>query len=105
MYVDDSVFEDEKQIKMTTFRKLEEAIVEEHDMGVEEKQPVKDNRDVDEEDKKSITEEDVEEKKSITEVVETEKRSSTEEEGATVAVERNGAAATTKPTPLPRTIN
>ena len=99
---------------MTTFRKVEESIIEEHDIGVEEKQPVKDNREADEEDKKSITEEDVEqekklineeaveeEKKPITEVVEKEKNSSTKEEGTTVAVD---AAATTKPTPLPRTI-
>ena len=102
---------------MTTFRKLEESIIEEQDIGMEDKPPVKDNREVDEEDKKSITEKDVEqekesvtkeaaeeEKKVITEDVEKEKRSSTEEETTTVAVERNDTATTTKPTPLPRTV-
>ena len=83
---------------MTTFRKLEESIVEEHNVEVKDKQPIKDNHDVDEEDQKSITEDVEEEMKSITEDVEKEKRCSTEEEGAT---ETNGAA---KPPPLPRTI-
>ena len=113
-YTDESVFEDETQIKMTTFRKLEESIIEEQDIGMEDKPPVKDNREIDEEDKQSITEDDVEqerelvtketaeeEKKSIIEDVEKEKRSSTEEEAT---AERNDAATTTKPTILPRTV-
>ena len=99
---------------MTTFRKLEDSIIEEHDIGSEEKQPVKDNRDIEEEDKISITEEDVteddkptnekaveEEKKSDSEE---EKKSTNEEANAAGAVQRNRAAATTKPTPLPHTI-
>ena len=43
------------------FKRLEGSIIEEHDIGMEEKQePIKDNCDVDHDDKKSITE-DVEE--------------------------------------------
>ena len=90
--------------------KLEESIIEEHDIGSEEKQPVKDNRDIEEEEKKKLMAEDdkpttekavEEEKKSDSEE---EKKSTNEEANATGAVQRNGAAAPTKPTPLPRTI-
>ena len=49
---------------MTTFKRLEGLIIEENEIGMEEKQePIKDNCDVDQDDKKSITEEDVEEQK------------------------------------------
>ena len=113
---DDSVFEGTTQIKLTTFRKVEESIIEEHDIGIEEKQPIKDNYNIEEEkeEKKSITEGDVmEDDKPTTEkavevekkpVTEEEKESTVEEANATGAMARNGAAATTKPTPLPRTI-
>ena len=96
------MFEDDNQIKMTTFRKVNESIIEENEVGWEEKQTFKDNHDVDEEDNKSITEKAVEEEKKSNS--EEEKKSITEEDGATVEEEKNGAAATTKPTPLPRTI-
>ena len=39
------------QIKLTTFKKTEEAIIDEHDAGVVNKEPIKEER-------KSITEED-----------------------------------------------
>ncbi len=92
-FIEDSVVEDDYQIKLKTFRKLEESVTEEHDIEVKEKQLDKDNRDIEEEDKKSITED-----------IEMEKRSNIEVEGATVAVERNSAATTTKTTPLPHTV-
>ena len=109
MFEDDSVFEDTTPIKLTSFMKLEESIIEEHDIGSEEKQPVKDNREIEEEEKKLIAEDDKpttekaveEEKKSDSEE---EKKSTNEEANAAGAVQRNGVAATTKPTPLPRTI-
>jgi len=101
---------------MTTFRKVDESIVEEQDIGVEEKQPDKNNCDADEEDKKSITEENIEEgkkfiakeadeeeKESSAKAVLKEKRSSTEE-GGPITMERTEAVVTKKPTPLPRTI-
>ena len=98
---------------------------------MEEKQePNKDNRDVDQDDKKSITEDDVEEQKKCgtAEDIEEQKKSGTakdieeqkksgtiEEEkvpvtadtvvGAADTVEGNDATATTKPTPLPHTSN
>ena len=91
IYADENVFEDD-QIKMTTFRKVNEPIVEKNE---KEKQPFKDNRDVDEEDNKSITVKAVdEEKKSNSEE---EKKSINEEDVAAVEEEKNGAAATTKP--------
>ena len=63
LHVDDNVLVDDNQIKLRTFKRLEGSIIEEHDIGVEEKQePIKDNCDVDQDDKKSITE-DVEEQK------------------------------------------
>ena len=95
---------------------MEESIIEEHDIGIEEKQPIKDNRDIEEEeDKKSITEGDVtEDNKPTTEKAgeeekkpdtEEQKESTVEEANAAGVAELNGAAATTtKPTPLPRTI-
>ena len=94
---------------------MEDSIIEEHDIGSEEKQPVKDNRDIEEEeDKTSITDENAtEDDKPTTEkAVEEEKKSDSEEEkkstneeaNAAGAVQRNVAAAPTKPTPLPRTI-
>ena len=108
---DDSVFEDTAQIKLTTFLKLDQSIIEEHEIGVEEKQPILDNRDIEEEDRKSITEGDfMEDNKPTTEKgVEEKKKSDTKEEkeskaNAAGTIERNGAKATIKPTPLPRTI-
>ena len=113
---DDSIFEGTTQIKLTTFRKVEESIIEEHDIGIEEKQPIKDNYNIEEEEEenKSITEGDVvEDDKPTTEkavevekkpVTEEEKKSTVEEANTTGAMARNGAAATTKPTPLPHTI-
>lgn len=93
-YVEDSVFEDDNQIMLTTYRKLEESIT---NNGEEEKQQVKD--DIDGE---SITEGSVaEEKKCVADDAEKEK---TEAEIETIAVGRNDAAATTKPTPLPYTM-
>ena len=86
------MFEDENNIKLTTFKKLEGIIIEEHDIGEKEKKLTEDKHDSDEEEKKSITDDDKEEKKSIT-----------EECGAAFTAERNGAAATVKPIPLPRT--
>ena len=83
IYADENVFKDD-QIKMTTFRKVNEPIVEKNE---KEKQPFKDNRDVDEEDNKSIT----------VKAVEEEKKSINEEDVAAVEEEKNGAAATTKP--------
>ena len=91
-YIEDSVVEDDNQMKLTTFKKLEESVTDEHDIKVEEKELVNDNRDI-EEDSKSITED-----------IEKEKRCNTEVEGAFVAVERSATATITKPTPLPRTI-
>ena len=88
---------------MTTYRKLEEIIIdhEGHDTGIEEKQPVKDNRDVDEEDKKSITESNVKvEKKCNTENAKKEERSVAEEKDETIAAGGNKTAAATIPTPL-----
>ena len=74
------MFEDENPIKLTTFRKLEESIIEKQDVGLEKKEPIKDNREVDE-DKKSITEEDIdEEKKSITEKETEEEKNSSEKD-------------------------
>ena len=80
---------------LTTYKKLEESIT---NNGEEEKQPVKDDHDID---KESITEEYVaEEKKCVADDAEKEK---TEVEGETIAAGRNDVAATTKPTPLPCT--
>ena len=90
MYVEDSVVENDNQIKLTMFK---ESVIDEHDIKVEEKKLVKDNCDIDEENKKSITED-----------IEKEKRSNTEIEGAIVAVERSATATITKPTPLPHTM-
>ena len=114
---DDSVFEDTTLIKLTTFRKVEKSIIiEEHDIGIEEKQPIKDNYniEVEEEEKKLITEGDVmEDDKPTTEkavevekkpVTKEEKESTIEEANAAGTMVRNDAAATTKPTPLPHTI-
>ena len=70
---------------------MEESIIEEQDVGVEEKE-FKDKHDAEE--KKSITEEDCEEQK----------KSITENDAESIVVERNGAAASVKPTPLPCTI-
>ena len=100
---------------MTTFRKLKGSIIEEVDTAVEEGEVLKDKHDdVDEEDKKSVTEEDVkeaitekeieEEKKAITAKDVEKEKSITEEDGTAIAVKRNEIAAITKPTPLPRTI-
>jgi len=72
---------------------VEESIIEEQDVGVEEKE-FKDKHNADEEEKKSITEEDCEE----------EKKSITEKDAESIVVERNGAAASVKPIPLPCTI-
>ena len=104
---------------MTTFKRLEGSIIEEHEIGMEEKQePIKDNCDVTQDDKKSIAEEDIDEqnKCGIAEDIEEQKKSGTAEEekmpvtgdtvdGAADTVESNDATATTKPTPLSHTLN
>ena len=52
MYVGDGVNE---EIKITTFKKSEESVIEEHGVVVEKKDPIKGN---DEEERKTITKED-----------------------------------------------
>ena len=94
IYIEDSIVENSNQIKLTTLRKLEESVTDEHDIKVEEKQLVKDNHDIEEE----------EDKKLVTEDIEKEKRSNTEVEGTFVAVERSVTATNAKPTPFPHTI-
>ena len=72
---------------MTTYKRLEGSIIEEQDIGMEEKQePIKNNHDVDQDDKKSITEEDIEEQKKSG-AAEEEKIPVTEEDGGTDTVE------------------
>ena len=93
-YVEDSIAEDDNQIKLITFRKLEELVTEEHEIKVKEKELVKDNRDIEEEG----------DNKSITEDIKKENKCNTEVEGAFVGIERSVTATTTKPTPLPSTM-
>lgn len=81
-YTGDSVFEDDNQIKFTTFRKLEGSIVKGSDVGVGEKEPTKGVHEVDVLKAEKIDEED-------------EKRSITEEECPTITVEETGGAAQT----------
>jgi len=70
---------------------VEESIIEEQDVGVEEKE-FKDKHNAEEE-KKSITEEDYKE----------EKKTITEKDTESIIAGRNSAAASVKPTPLPVT--
>ena len=76
-------------------------INEEHDIRMEEKwQQSKNNYDVDQDDKISITEEDIkEQKKSGTK----EQKMPVTKNDAVDTIESNDAAATIKPTPLPHT--
>ena len=80
---------------LTTYRKLEESIT---NNGPEEKQPVKDDHDIDE---KSIIKESVAEEKIC--VADNSEKEKTEEEGESIAVGKNDAATTTKPISLPYT--
>ena len=72
---------------------------------MEEKQePIKDNCDIDQDDKKSITEEDIEEQEKSA-AAEEEKKPVTKEDGGADTVESNDVIMTmyTQPTPLPCT--
>ena len=73
-YTEDNVFEDDNQIKSTTFGKLEDSFIKESDVGVREKDPIKDDHEVDTSKAEKIDEEE-------------EKRSITEEDGATITVD------------------
>ena len=102
-----------------TFKRLEGSIIEEHEIGMEEKQePIEDNCDVTQDDKKSIAEGDIDEQNKFgtAEDIKEQKKSGTAEEekmpvtddtvvGAADTVQSNDATATTKPTPLPHTSN
>jgi len=52
------LFENSNQTKLTTSKKIEGLIIVEQDVIVEGKNPIKDEHNADEEEKKSITEED-----------------------------------------------
>ena len=45
-YVEDSVFVDEKPVKLTTFKRLEESIIEEQDVGCEKESFLKEDSEV-----------------------------------------------------------
>ena len=81
-YTEDSVFEDDNQIKSTTFGKLEDSIIKGSDVAVTEKEPVRGNHEVDASKAEKIDEEE-------------EKRSITEEDGATITVEETDGAVQT----------